>query len=325
MNIWRKPNWRGWRRWLTAGFLLLVGVLIIHVAKAIDWSQVWSTLLQLPPSRLALATGLSSLSYLGYAGTDLFAGSALGDRVSRPRAMAIAFVSYAFNQNFGALLGTIGFRLRLYSQQGLDTKSIARIIGLSFVTNWSGYFLLAGISFLAWPLPLPPGWKFGMVLLHLSGLVFLVVLAIYLACSATLRQRRWVLGKLTIEFPPARTVLLQLLLSTAIWLAIFGTLYCLLPAGPGALAVLAVFLVASIIGLISHVPAGLGVIELVYLTLLGNNLPRHEILAGLIAYRAVYYLWPLIPAALLYFWLETGTRGDRPESSAPSPTLEKGK
>lgn len=308
--------WRKLRPWLTAAFLLLVASVIAYAAQAIEWSKVWASLRRLPPWKLALAAALSSLSYLGYSCTDLFAAGSMEGRVSKPRAMLIAFVSYAFNQNFGALLGTIGFRLRLYSHHGLAAASIARIIGLSFLTNWSGYFLLAGLAFLASPPRLPHGWELGGTGLRCVGAALLAILLAYFACCALLRRREWRLPRMTIELPHWRTVLLQLALSLSIWLSIAATVYTLLPAGPDPMRVLAVFLLASVAGLIAHVPGGLGVIEAVFVALLaGEALPRHDILAVLIAYRAVYYLWPLLPAAALYAWLEASARA----LPAPAP------
>lgn len=55
---------------------------------------------------------------------------------------------------------------------------------------------------------------------------------------------------------------------------------------------------------ITHVPAGLGVLEAVFIALLGAQLPQHQLLAALLAYGAIYYLAPLLLAAALYFVME---------------------
>lgn len=288
-------------------FVLVLGV-IGYAARSIDWPQVLASLRRIPRMHLALAALCSALSYFGYSFTDLFALRYMGGRVSRARAMSIAFVSYAFNQNFGSLLGTIGFRLRLYSHDGLEPARIAPIVGLGFITNWSGYLLLAGLVFLSRSLELPPGWGVGATGLQAIGAGLLCALTGYVLLCLHAKRRRWNLFGVVIELPTWRKALLQLLLSTFVWLAIFATLYIVLPKAIDPRPVLAVFLLACIAGLITHVPGGLGVIEAVFVALLGARLGRHELLASLLAYRALYYLMPLAVALPLYLRLEAGVR-----------------
>jgi uncharacterized membrane protein YbhN (UPF0104 family) len=75
---------------------------------------------------------------------------------------------------------------------------------------------------------------------------------------------------------------------------------------PGTLAVL---LVAAVAGVIAHVPAGLGVLEGVFLALLSHRVPQGELLAALLAYRALYYLAPLALALGLFLKYHAGTKG----------------
>jgi hypothetical protein len=53
-------------------------------------------------------------------------------------------------------------------------------------------------------------------------------------------------------------------------------------------------------GVATHVPAGLGVIEAVFVACLGSELGSTSVLAALLSYRAVYYLVPLALALLGY-------------------------
>jgi uncharacterized membrane protein YbhN (UPF0104 family) len=68
--------------------------------------------------------------------------------------------------------------------------------------------------------------------------------------------------------------------------------------------VLATLLVAAIAGVLTHVPAGLGVLEAVFVALLSTRMPATELLAALLAYRGIYYLAPLAIAAVVYLVLE---------------------
>lgn len=52
-------------------------------------------------------------------------------------------------------------------------------------------------------------------------------------------------------------------------------------------------------------------IETVFLTMLGGQVPHGLLLAALIVYRALYYLIPLMIGSISYFVLEAqGKRGD---------------
>jgi uncharacterized membrane protein YbhN (UPF0104 family) len=58
-------------------------------------------------------------------------------------------------------------------------------------------------------------------------------------------------------------------------------------------------MLAAVAGLALRVPAGLGVLETVGVTLLATgSLGREQVLAALLAYRALYYFAPLVLAAV---------------------------
>ena len=71
---------------------------------------------------------------------------------------------------------------------------------------------------------------------------------------------------------------------------------------------LAVYLLAAIAGVVTYIPAGLGVLEAVFLMLLGEQVGEPELLGALLAYRAVYYLGPLLVAAVMYAVMEMRAR-----------------
>jgi uncharacterized membrane protein YbhN (UPF0104 family) len=320
----RRTRWSRLRPWLKLAFFLLVAAAIGYAARSIQWPLVADSLRRIPPQRLALAAALSALSYAGYACTDLFALPYMEGRLRPRQSMRIAFISYAFNQNFGSLLGTIGFRFRLYSHHGLQPSSITRIVGLSFITNWCGYFLLGGVAFASGWLRLPPRWQLGSAGLQCLGAGLLCILCAYFWTCLRARRRQWQWFGITLQVPSWRRALLQLALSLEIWLSVATAMDVLLPGRPPFLTVLAVFLLASVAGLITHVPGGLGVIEAVFLSLLGSRSSRHELLAALLAYRAVYYLAPLALALVLYVWLEMRSprreRRPHPHRAARNPS-----
>jgi uncharacterized membrane protein YbhN (UPF0104 family) len=58
------------------------------------------------------------------------------------------------------------------------------------------------------------------------------------------------------------------------------------------------------------VPAGLGVLEAVFVALLSHVVPVPKLLAALLAWRAIYYLAPLAAATVVYAVVEARARRD---------------
>ena len=56
--------------------------------------------------------------------------------------------------------------------------------------------------------------------------------------------------------------------------------------------------------MITHIPAGLGVIEAVFIAMLQHEMSKGSIVAALIGYRAIYFLLPLAVACVVYLVLE---------------------
>ena len=76
----------------------------------------------------------------------------------------------------------------------------------------------------------------------------------------------------------------------------------------GFAEVLNVYLVAQAAGMISHVPAGLGVFETAVFHLMPGDVPTPELAGALLLYRAVYYLLPLVLGAVLLLLVEAAFR-----------------
>jgi phosphatidylglycerol lysyltransferase len=78
-----------------------------------------------------------------------------------------------------------------------------------------------------------------------------------------------------------------------------SVLFVLLPStGVSFPAFVGGYILAQMAGLISHVPGGLGVFESVILVLFGPNVSRSSLVGALVIYRGIYYLLPLLIAAL---------------------------
>lgn len=302
-------RWWPWtRRLLTLLFFSIVAYLLYTQARSVEWDKVFETMRRRPVGGLWVAALLAALSYLVYSCFDLLGRHLTGHSLAVRQVLTITFVSYAFNLNLGALVGGFAFRYRLYSKHGLDATDTTRVLFMSMLTNWLGYLLLAGLVFWWRPFDLPPGWKIDTLGLRVLGIALFAVAIAYLLLCAFARRRSWTIRGYDVVLPSLQFALLQLLVSSVNWLLIAGVLFALLEMKIAFPVVLGVLLVAAIAGAMTHVPAGLGVLEAVFVALLSHQLPRSELLAALITYRAIYYLAPLILATLVYLVVEVRAR-----------------
>ena len=303
-----RPWWPWTRRIAIWGFFGLIAWLLVNQARLIDWGEVLGAIRALPATALIAAAALAACSFALYSTYDLLGRHLTGHRLGTGTVMGVTFISYAFNLNLGSLVGGVAFRYRLYSRLGLDNDTITRVMGFSMLTNWLGYLAPAGAVFCFWPLLLPPEWKIDGGGLRIVGAVLLMLSAAYLALCAFSKGHVWRVRGHAFKTPGFPLALLQLTMSCANWSLMGGVIWCLLQGQVVYPHVLAVLLVAAVAGVITHVPAGLGVLEAVFVALLSHEVPQTQLLGALLAYRGFYYLLPLVVATLAYLGTEVRAR-----------------
>lgn len=302
----RTVVWRRLRRVLAVAFFIAVGVLLVRHARDVDWARVAGVLAGYTAGEMALVVALTAASYLLYTGLDLLARLFVGHHLSVARTLVIAAVCYAFNVNLGALVGGAAFRFRLYSRFGLPGATVARVYAFAVATNWSGYVLLLGLVLAPGLVVMPPQWELGMAASQVLGVALLGVVAGYLLLCARLPHRRWTVRGRELRLPALRTALAQLAVSTPNWMVMAAIIWLLLGRQVDYPSVLGTLLLAAVAGAMTHIPAGLGVIEAVFLLMLSARVAGHELIAALLAYRGAYYLLPLLLALPAYSALEIG-------------------
>jgi glycosyltransferase 2 family protein len=299
-----KPGWKRLKRTLSVVFFLLLIVLFTTLARRIDWAEVIETLADFKLRTLALAASLTLVNFLVYASFDLISRTYIRQDLGWRQVLPVGIISYAFNLNLGAWVGGMAMRYRLYSHLGVSTGNISRILGLSIATNWLGYMTLAGSVFSSGLVKLPPGWKLSSNALQGVGFVLLMLSAAYLLGCHFSRRRTWTLRGIAINLPSLRMALVQLLLGTLSWSLMAAVIFTLLPRQLDYPMVLGTLLIGSVAVIITHIPAGLGVLEAVFITLLQHEASRSSVLAGMIAYRAIYFIVPLLIAMVMYLLIE---------------------
>ena len=318
MRPWVRSAWSWFKRVAPWALAVLVLVLVVRQARTVDWPAVGQALQQMPPERLAAAAGLALLSHGLYASFDLIGRRLSGHRLSVPRTLGTAAISYAFNLNAGSLVGGFALRLRLYTRWGLSVAQVAQVIAHSMATNWLGYLWVGGAVLLWSPPRLSAGWALPDPALRALGLVMLLAALAYPVLCRFVRPRRLAWRGQSLTLASAPLAVWQLLAGGASWLLIGATVWSLFGGRIDYPTVLGALLLAAVAGVLTHVPAGLGVLEAVFVATLGGRLPGVEVLATVLAYRATYYLLPLALALPAYALSEAAARHRNGAAEAPA-------
>lgn len=221
------------------------------------------------------------------------------DKVPTRLALFAGFVGYGFSNAIGFHVFVGGpVRYRIYQSVGLDAADVGRIVGVSFLTFWGGLLTIVGMAMLFDPVGVPALSLVSPVDDRIIGGGILAGLALVLLWLARGRRQVSVLGW-TFPFPSARSAAVQILIGAVDIGAAAAALYVLLPANvaPAFTVFLALFALAIIATVVSHAPGGLGVLEATILFGLGVG-ARPDVIAALVVFRIVYYLFPLALAAL---------------------------
>jgi len=267
------------------------------------YRDVIGYLSSLPREQIVLAIVLTFLGYLAMTGYDTLAVRYIRHPLPYRKTALASFIGYAFNNSVG-LSGLVGgsLRYRLYNAWRLTAVEIAKVIAFCTISFWLGFVILGGIFFIILPPAVPTSVHLYLPFHSVRFLAALLLLPAlgYLGWIAARREpltlRQWEL-----ELPSFGLFAAQIAISIVDWMLAAGVLYILLPDSMPLpfIRFLGIFLLAQIAGVASNVPGGLGIFEAITLIFLAPFFPAGQILGALVAFRAIYYLLPLLAATLL--------------------------
>jgi uncharacterized membrane protein YbhN (UPF0104 family) len=256
---------------------------------------VWRAI---PPKPKIAALILTGVSYLVLTFFDYFALKHFELRLPLRKVMVTSFISYAFNFNFGTLIGALALRYRLYAKLGLSPGDVTRVTFYATSASAVGYGFVAGVVHTWTGLDAPAASGLPTASLRPIGIAVFLASAAYLV-FCHLRHTPLRVGRWRYELPDLHGAGRQIVVACAQWLLASLVLFALMP--PGVVdfpTVLAIHLVAAVAGVITHVPAGYGVLEGTFLVMLAGRMSPPQILGTLVAFRVFYDLLPLAVAVV---------------------------
>jgi uncharacterized membrane protein YbhN (UPF0104 family) len=292
-----------------SGIGVAIGLLIVVIAGAalfrllrdIDLDEVVAALRAKSVREVVIAGGFVLAGYVTLTLYDFFALRTIGRNTVPYRIAALAgFTSYAIGHNLGATVFTGGaIRFRIYSAWGLSIIDVAKIAFVTGLTFWLGNTFLLGFGMSYAPVAASavnqlPAWVNRGI--GLSGLMFIVGYLIWLM------PRPRVVGRSDwrIVLPGLRLTVVQIGIGVLDLTVGALAIYMLLPDQPAIdfITLLVIFVTATLLGFLSHAPGSLGVFEAAMLV--GLPLFQKEgLLASLLIFRLLYFVFPLFLAALL--------------------------
>ena len=279
---------------------------LFRLLRDIEVDRIVAALRAVPWRTVMIAICFVGGGYATLTCYDFFALRAIGRRDVPYRIAALAScTSYAIGHNLGATVFTAGaVRFRVYSAWGLGVLEIAKIAFITGLTFWLGNTVMLGIGIAYAPdvasnVNMLPSWAN-----RAAALTALAVIGGYLMWLLP-RPRAIGRANWSVTLPGARLTLVQIVIGILDLGCGALAIYTLLPATPSVdlVTVVVTFVIATLLGFLSHAPGSLGVLEAAMLI----GLPQYEkeaLLASLLIFRLLYFVLPLLVAIVALALLE---------------------
>lgn len=301
---WLLTAFRRWQPWLVTAFVLFVVGLMyeaLHgLMRELSYAALVKAVGDTQPTAIALALAATALSYAALTGYDHASLRFVGVAVPYRIVARTAFIAYALANTVGLGVVTGGaVRMRMYGAAGVEAGAISRAIAFNAAAFGIGITTVGAVALLWGAHAVAP-------IAHVPVLALQAIAAATVLATAALiglcfrgSMPAWRNG-IALRLPTGPLAIEQLLVSTVDIVASAAVLWCLLPAGAiGFPAFVGFFAIATVLGIISHVPGGLGVFEAVMLVALGGAVPTDRLAGALLLYRLTYHVLPLLLALAL--------------------------
>ena len=273
---------------------------VLHLLADVKLSDVIAQVRSTPVLILVLAHLTTLAGYLFLVGYDWSALRYIGKPLALPVTVTGGLMAYAFGNTIGLSAVSGGaVRYRIYSGQGLDAYDVAAVSTFAAVSYGVAATVVGLGALVVYPDLLGALAPFSPPDMRWLAIGLILALTVPLAVAGA-RKGSLRLGRFTVRAPSLPVLLGQALFSLGDITFAALTLYLLLPVGDiGFSAFLGIFATATMAGILSHVPGGVGVFETVVLAALPASVPIETAAAALLMFRIIYYIVPFVLALVV--------------------------
>lgn len=286
---------------------------LYHTFQRISLGDVVEQMRQVPAQRLWTAGLCVAGAFTMLALNEVLSLRHLKTGVGVIRPFITALIAFPIGHALGqAVLSGGAMRYRMYSPAGLSAMDVGASVVLCNLPYALVFGLALDLSLVFAADQLAPLFRTSAHLLFTLGCIGLIKDAAYLLL-VLFRRAPIRIGGWSFNLPTPALTAVHYLVGALDILLISSVLYILLPDSLkiAYLPFLAVYLASSLVGVLSHVPAGFGVLESMLLLLL-PDVPPDQLLASVLLYRVIYEVLPLLCALALWgiweFFARDGVR-----------------
>jgi glycosyltransferase 2 family protein len=294
----------GWRRLglIVSAVIITVSLVVVYrFLKDLTLADILAATKKVELRNIAFMTLCIFGVFISLTAYDFFALRTIGKPHVPYRIAALSsLASFSIGHNIGAVMVTsAAIRYRIYSEWGLTATDVAKVCFITGLTFWLGNACLLGMATLLEPEAASAIDHFNPIINRSLAIASLGAVAAYLVW---LGQKPRTIGKenWSLTLPSVEVTLLQIAIGVVDLVLCSLAMYFLLPSEPhiGFLWFVVVFVFATLLGFISHVPSGLGVFDAAMLVAL-DRFAASEVVASLLLFRLMYYVAPLLIALTL--------------------------
>lgn len=278
-----------------------LGIWAMHrLLQPLHAGEILEQMRTMPHSVLAIALAATACGYTALIGYDFWALKYLEKKLPLRVVALGGFLGYAFGNTIGiSVLSGGAVRYRIYSAFGLNAFEVAALASYIALAMGTGLTLVGVFALALHPaaltglLPLSEGAVRALALLGGGGTIALLYALAF--SGKTLHIRRFQLA-----MPRPRILTGQMVVALFDSSMAALTLYVLLPPGaPDFITFMAIYATATMVGVLSHVPGGVGVFETVVMAAMPAGVNHGEVAAALLLFRIIYYLLPFAIAFVI--------------------------
>lgn len=305
----------------SAAIASLALYVLYRTFQRISFADVLANIRAVPRERLLLAAVSAVFAFATLAAYEVVVVRYVKHCIGRAKPVITSLIAFPLGHALGqTLLSGSAVRYRMYAPAGFSATEVGATVLLCGMPYVLAFGLLIDFALVFASEQLAPLFRIPAQWLFALGCVGLVKDAAYLVFVYR-RKAPIRLGGWSVRLPTLRLTLLQVVVGIVDICLVASVLYLLLPAAAGIafLPFLAIYLASILVGVLSHVPAGLGVLESMLLLLL-SHVPPEQLLAAVVIYRVIYEVIPVGVALALWGGYElTAADGARLRLLRPAP------